>query len=116
MAVPSKPSIQKAWLGYVQTGGKNLGLALASRGVRLLLIIIALVATFWLVYVNVFKTLSQPVSLPASVLPNNPELDTKSLQAINNARVTRSQYQLKSFGAYDSFFITSLTTTPTPLP
>lgn len=115
MADEQKTTAQKAVMGYLSTGGKTIALTLAGRNVRLGLMTISLLVAGWLLYIDVYKPISDPVSLPIGVTPNNPELDSQSLQTINNERVSRGQYLPKSFQSYNQFFLSVLpTTTPTP--
>lgn len=106
-------SFQKVMVGYLQTGGKNLTLTLAGPTVRFFIIFTSVIVVGWFLYIIVFKTIAQPVELPTGITPVNPELDTKTLEKINNDRVSRNQYQPKSFVSYDLLF--NIPPTPTPV-
>lgn len=90
--------------GLVRWGSES-GRILASRGGRVVIVLLALILTGVMVYQTVWLPLHRAATLPNGVAPTNPELVVDVLKAINTQRVQRGQAVRPNFGRYYGLFV-----------
>jgi|SRR3989344_2820855 len=116
MAEEGKQSIlTKKFIGYAKTAGRRLVTVLGGKWTRFFFFVAGIGLAAFLLYVYVWKPLSQPVLLPKGITGTNPELDGKLLQAINSARIDREKYQSTSLSALEYLYAPSASP-PAPTP
>ncbi len=111
-----KAQWQRIWYPRIQRYGTHALYILAGKMMRLIAIFLALLISMWLLYIFGWKPMHQAVLPTTESLRSNPKLQEQLLQDINNGRIQRNGYTVRSYARFKSFFVPQASPQPTPGP
>jgi hypothetical protein len=89
---------------YLEKVGTAAVLALASRWVKTVVIIVFLAVGLWLLYSQVWQTFQGDVVLPFAISAVKPQLKVEVLRDINLGRSNRVKHKVADYSRYERLF------------